>query len=259
MIRTLIVDDEALAREGIRLLLKDEANISIVGEAEDGTEAVDEIKRLLPDLVFLDVQMPSLNGFAVLQRVAGIHLPAVVFVTAHERYAVAAFEARAIDYLLKPFSDERFQRAVQRARQALERTDEIEQNQKRLLDFVESRIKTIPSEPTGVYPRLLTVKHGRVITLVKVDEIDWIDSASNYIQVHTNGHLHLLRMTMGQLEARLDPRRFVRIHRTTIVNIDRVQELSLGYHGDVDVKLRNGTALRSSRGYRERLARVVPV
>jgi two-component system, LytTR family, response regulator len=237
MINTLIVDDEALAREGIRLLLQDISDFAIVGEAADGVQAVEEIKKLSPDLVFLDVHMPGLQGFEILQRVASVHVPAVIFVTAHDRYAVAAFEAHAVDYLLKPFSDERFYKALSRARRVL---DDVEQVEHKYL------------------PGMLTVRNGRRITLVRTEEIDWVESASNYVELHVGKQTYLIRMTMSEIEAKLDPLRFVRIHRTTIVNLDRVLELDIGYHGESDVKLRDGTVLRASRQYRERLDRLLP-
>ena len=259
MIHALIADDEALAREGIRLLLKDETDVKVVGEAEDGDQTVEEINRLMPDLVFLDVQMPGLDGFGVLARIEPGHLPRVIFVTAHNTYAVGAFEAQAIDYLLKPVSDDRFQKALQRARRDLLQDGYLEQTQRKLVDFLKSHLKPPAAGSTKSYPRWLTVKQGRRITLVKVDEVDWIDSAANYVQLHACGRSYLIRSTMGEFENNLDPQSFVRIHRTTIVNVERVHEIDLDSDGDIAVKLRDGTVLRSSRGYRERLTRIVPL
>jgi two-component system LytT family response regulator len=258
MISTLIVDDEALAREGIRLLLEDVPDVTIVGEATDGAQAVEEIKKLSPDLVFLDVHMPGLQGFEILQRIAPVHTPAVIFVTAHDRYAVDAFDAHAVDYLLKPFTDERFYKALSRARRLLE----VDQHPASPARPVSTHSAHPPQQPRSLsalsrFPGVITVKTGRRITLVKIDEIDWIESASNYVEVHANKQTHLIRMTMGEIETKLDPSRFARIHRTTIVNVDRVQQLELGHHGESDLTLRDGTVLRASRQFCERLAQLL--
>jgi two-component system LytT family response regulator len=249
MINVLITDDEPLAREGMRLLLEHEADVKVVGEADDGVIALEQIRALQPDLVFLDIQMPSLDGFEVLRRIEPDHAPTIIFVTAHDHYAVAAFEVGAVDYLLKPFSDDRFQVALQRARQSLNRDDGLLGHRDPLKTFEAVR----RTGPPPAYPRWLTVKRGRRVRLIKVDEIDWIDSASNYVQLHVQDQTHLIRITMAELETRLDPQMFVRIHRTTIVNVDRLQEINLLQEGDVAVTLRDGKVLRTSRGFRSRL------
>jgi two-component system LytT family response regulator len=250
MINVLITDDEPLAREGMRLLLEHEADVKVVGEADDGVTALEQIRVLQPDLVFLDVQMPTLDGFEVLRQIEPDQAPTVIFVTAHDQYAVAAFEVGAVDYLLKPFSDDRFQVALQRARQSLTRDDGL-LGQRDPLKPLETVTRSGPTP--AAYPRWLTVKRARRVRLIKVDEIDWIDSASNYVQLHVQNQTHLIRITMAELETRLDPQMFVRIHRTTIVNVDRLQEINLLPEGDVAVMLRDGKVLRASRGFRSRL------
>jgi len=258
MIRTLIVDDEPLAREGIRVRLKHEADIEIAGEAGDGLAAVQAITALLPDLVFLDVQMPGCNGFQVVERVASIHLPVIVFVTAYDRYALKAFDVHALDYLLKPFTASRFQEALQRARAEIGRSGDLESH-RRLLDLL-AGFQTQPPGPSqaaaskdGDYLGRFSVKDGERYLLLRAEEIDWVESAANYVRLFARGANYLIRMTMTELERRLDPRHFARIHRSTIVNINRVKEIRPEWHGDFDVLLGNGKTLRMSRKYRNRL------
>ena len=252
MIRALVVDDEPLAREGIRVRLGDEADVQVIGEAVDGPDAVEAINTLLPDLVFLDIQIPGFDGFEVLQRVASLHLPAVVFVTAYDRYAVQAFEAEAVDYLLKPISGRRFREALQRVRGRLVREEDLERAHERLVRLLESRRMT---EGRSASVRWFTVRDGRRFLIVRTDEIDWMDSASNYVQLHARGRSLLLRSTMSELEERLDPQLFVRIHRSTMVNVERIEEISPSGQGDFTVTLRDGTTLRMSRSYGGRLLR----
>lgn len=259
MIRTLIADDEALAREGIRVRLRDEADIEIVGEAADGPSAVKAIRRLSPDLIFLDVQMPGCDGLEVLDRVSSDCLPAVIFVTAYDAYAIKAFEAQALDYLLKPISRKRFHQSVQRARLALARDEALEGAHERLMELLHTRAhgERNAAVPTGRHyaSRLVVKDRGRFL-LVRTDEIDWIESAANYADVRARGRSLLLRTTMSALEEKLDPARFARIHRATIVNVDRIREIQASAsHGDFDVVLEDGTVLRLSRGYRDRLLR----
>jgi two-component system LytT family response regulator len=248
-VRTLIVDDEPLARERMRSLLEAEPDIAIVGECRDGREAVDLIRRESPDLVFLDVQIPELDGFQVLEAIAGEKAPAIVFVTAYDQYALQAFEVHAVDYLLKPFDEDRFKRALERARQALAR-DKGDLSEKLLSLLQELKA------PQGYIERLVVKSAGRLFFL-RTDEIEWVESAGNYVCLHVRGESHLLRETMTGLEARLDPARFARIHRTAIVNIDQIKELQPLFHGEYQVVLRNGTELTLSRGYRDRLQEVI--
>lgn len=245
-IRALIIDDEPLARARLRTLLTDESDMEVVGECGDGLEAVAAIQDLEPDLLFLDVQMPTLDGFGVLEAVEPDKLPSVVFVTAYDRYALRAFEVHALDYLLKPFDRERFHKALERVRAELERTGKAQANQ-RLLALLEDQKSNRPS-----LERLLIKTSGRVFFLC-TQEIDWIEAAGNYVRLHVGNEAHLLRETMNGLEARLDPSRFLRIHRSTIVNVDRIQELQAWFHGDYIVILRDGRQLTLSRGYRQRV------
>jgi two-component system LytT family response regulator len=257
-IRAVIVDDEALARDAIRLRLKSEPDIEVVGEAADGADAVELIKTLQPDLLFLDVQMPVMDGFEVIEHVSSDHLPIVVFVTAHDRYALKAFETHALDYLLKPFTASRFHAAIDRARLEVAKAGDQETHQ-RLIQVLDERRRARerrPDQDAGAgdaYLARLAVKHNQRIALVRVADIDWIESSANYAHLHTHGRSYVVRMTMGELERRLDPARFVRIHRSTIVQLDRIKEIVAAWHGDFDVTLQDGTVLRLSRNYRDRV------
>jgi two-component system LytT family response regulator len=217
------------------------------------------IHQLLPSLLFLDIQMPGFDAFEVLERAATKHLPAVVFVTAYDRYAVQAFEARALDYLLKPISGVRLHEALQRVRLDLVKEEALDQTRQRVVELLDSRKRTSSPELPGSVDkrgagleRLVVKDHDRFL-LLKAEELDWVDSAANYVQLHARGRAFLLRTTMNDLETQLDPSRFARIHRSTIVNVDRVQEIKPSWHGDFNVLLENGTVLRMSRGYRNRL------
>jgi two-component system LytT family response regulator len=245
-IRTLIVDDEPLARERVRALLTEEADVDIVGECGDGAEAVASMEREAPDLVFLDVQIPEIDGFGVIERVGLDKTPVVVFVTAYDQYALQAFEVHAVDYLLKPFDQDRFQKAMARARQAVQLRRNGDVNE-RLVALLQD-LKT----PQGPLERLVVKSSGRLFFL-RVEEIDWIESSGNYVCLHVGAESHLLRETMNGIEAKLDPARFIRIHRTAIVNIDRIKELQPLFHGEYDVVLRTGMTLTLSRGYRDRI------
>jgi two-component system LytT family response regulator len=248
-IRALIVDDEPLARQRLIRLLKEEQDVEIIGEAGDGGEAVAAIRSKNPDLVFLDVQMPVLDGFGVLEALGEENLPAVIFVTAYDRYALRAFEYNALDYLLKPFDRERFRKALERARAHLGRGRDRDEAQQLLAAAAEYKSEGAALE------RLVIKSSGRVFFL-RVDEIDWIEAAGNYVRLHVGKEAHLLRDTMSGLEARLDPKRFLRVHRSTMVNIERIQELQPLFHGDYVIILRDGTQLNLSRGYRQRLQEV---
>ena len=245
--RILIVDDEPLARERIRTLLAERTDVETVGECRDGQEAVEAIHSLAPDLVFLDVQMPELDGFGVIEAVGAEAMPAVIFVTAYDQHALRAFEVHALDYLLKPFDIERFNEALDRALRLLDhRSDAVSQKLARLLDD----LGTAPSH----LDRLMIKSRARIY-FVRVDEIDWIEAAGNYLRLHTGTDTHLLRQTMTRMEDQLDPNQFIRIHRSTIVNVDRVKELQSLFSGDYEVTLTDGTKLTLSRSYRDRLDR----
>jgi two-component system, LytTR family, response regulator len=244
-IRTLIVDDEPLARERIRSLLEKQPNIDIVGECDNGVSALETIREQKPDLVFLDVQMPEMGGFEVLDNLKGGPMPAVIFCTAHDQFALQAFEVHALDYLLKPFDRERFEKALARA------TDSMKRKQ---TDDLSHRLSALLSEvkPEARIDRIAIKSSGRVIFL-RLDEIDWIEAADNYVSLHVGNEAHLHRETMNAMEDRLKGGKFMRISRSTIVNVDRIKELQPLFHGEYSVILRNGTRLTLSRGYREKL------
>jgi two-component system LytT family response regulator len=246
-IRALIADDEPLARERMRSLLGAEQDIEIVGEARDGVETVEAILSQSPDLVFLDVHMPKLDGFEVIQTVGPDRMPAVVFVTAYDQHALRAFEVQALDYLLKPFDSERFQGALRRVRRQID-TRETGDIGQRLLALVRDLRPASASRTDR-----LVVKSGGRLYFLRADEIDWIEAAGNYVRLHVGAEGHLLRETMNSIESRLNPEIFFRIHRSHIVNIERIKELQPWFNGEYVVILRNGARLTLSRGYREKL------
>lgn len=249
-IRTVIIDDEPAARRGVRLLLAHDSNIEVVGEAAGGAEAVELITREKPALAFLDVQMPDLDGFQVLARVGVGQAPVVVFATAYDEHALRAFEVNAIDYLLKPYDDARFSSALQRAKDAVRRreSDVTDARLNRLLQYLENAVP-----PPDANDRILVKSSGEIFFL-KAEEIDWIEAEGDYMKFHVSGKTHLMRETMARLEARLDPKKFIRIHRSTIVNADRMRKLSPSFAGEYAVILQDGTKLKLSRGYHERIA-----
>ena len=252
-IRAVIVDDEPAARRGIRLLLERDGGVDIVGEASGGAEAAELIAREKPDLAFLDVQMPGCDGFQALQRAGAAHAPAVIFVTAYDEHALRAFEVNAVDYLLKPYDDARFAAALQRAKEEVRRreTDTVNSRLHQLLDYLQ-HVPRPPAAETAAN-RILLKSSGEIFFL-KAEEIDWIEAEGDYMKFHVSGRTHLMRETMARLEARLDPKRFIRIHRSTIVNIDRLRKLSPSFAGEYAVILHDGTKLKLSRGYHERIA-----
>ncbi|MBS1811896.1 MAG: response regulator transcription factor [Acidobacteria bacterium] len=243
----MIVDDEPPARRNLRALIKHDADIELVKECGNGKEAVSQIRALNPDLIFLDVQMPELDGFEVLAQLSGHPLPVIIFVTAYDQYALRAFEVSALDYLLKPFSDDRFRKALTQAKQQIEQQDASELGRK-LLTLMGTHQPDAPRYLT----RLMVKTTGRVIFL-KVEELDWIEAYDYYVRLHTGGKAHLLRQTMNELELALDPNQFARIHRSTIVNLDRVKELHPHFTGESLVILEDGTELKITRGRREAL------
>jgi two-component system LytT family response regulator len=246
-IRALIVDDEPLARERMRSLLGVEPDVDVVGEASNGLDAVDAILDRSPDLVFLDVHMPKLDGFEVIETVGADRMPAVVFVTAYDQHALRAFEVQALDYLLKPFDGERFQGTLRRVRQQMQNAETGDLSQKLL-----ALVRDLKGERQSRAERLVVKSGGRLFFL-RTDEIDWIEAAGNYVRLHVAAEGHLLRETMTAVESRLNPEIFFRIHRSHIVNIERIKELQPWFNGEYVVILRNGTKLTLSRGYRERL------
>ena len=245
-ISALIVDDERLSRKRIRRLLTTEQDINVVGECGNGEEAIDFMKQRSPDLLFLDVQMPGVDGFGVLERIPREHAPIVVFVTAFDEYALRAFEVHAFDYLLKPFDRKRFDQTMQRVRTQMGRLRNGDVNQKLFALIQDLNTKRRSTD------RIAVRSNGHVV-FVKTEEVDWIEAADNYVCLHTGPDNHLLRETMNAIETRLDKDKFLRIHRSTIVNLDRVKELQPWFRGDYLVILQDGTQLTLSRSYREKL------
>lgn len=247
MIRTLICDDEPLARERVRSLVADQPGFEVIGEATDGDQAVQAILGQQPDLVFLDVQMPRRTGFDVIREVGPDRMPAVVFVTAYDQWAIKAFDVHAVDYLLKPFDRDRFEGAVDRVRKTLD-AQEGGALKTQLMQLVRDL-----QPAAAVKQDRLVVKSGGRLFFLRADEIDWIEAAGNYVRVHVGKDAHLLRETMNTIEGRLDQKMFLRIHRSRIVNMERVKELHPWFNGDYAVILRDGTKLMLSRGYRDKL------
>jgi two-component system LytT family response regulator len=252
-IRTLIVDDEPLARRNLRLLLEDDPEIEIVGECGSGYEALEVINEQPPDLLFLDIQMPGMNGFDVLSHVELERIPAIIFVTAYDAYALKAFEVHALDYLLKPFTDERFREALARAKSQVE-LREVRDLSQSLRAFLRERAGAEPEPAPGreFLTRFMVKTGGRVI-FIRAGEVDWIEADNYYIKLHVGGRSHLLRLSMKELEERLDPKSFWRIHRSAIINLERVRELRQRPGGEYVAVLKDGAELRLSRRGRERL------
>ncbi len=245
-IRTLIVDDEPLAREGVRLLLETDPSIDIVGECQNGAEAVETIRKLRPALVFLDIQMPAMNGFEVLAALKPEELPTVVFATAYDQYALRAFEVHALDYLLKPFDDDRFFEALENVKNQI-RLAQVSALSEQLLSLLKNY-----EPPSKRVSRLAIKSSGRVVFL-EVDQIDWIEAADYYVQLHVGDKTYLHRQSMSSLEKQLDPEQFLRIHRSAIVHRDRIRELRYQGRRDLVVILSSGVELKVARSHREKV------
>jgi two-component system, LytTR family, response regulator len=243
---TLIVDDEPLAREGLCMLLSQDPEIAVLREARNGREAVAAIRSARPDLVFLDVQMPEMDGFAVVREVGAERMPPVVFVTAHDRFAIQAFEINAIDYLLKPVTEERFTQALARAKTRLYSSPADEAG-RRVISLLESL-----AMPRRYLKRLAVRSAGKTV-FVDLEDVDWIEAAENYVQLHAGRVNHLLHVAMNALERSLDPEKFLRIHRSIIVNVSEIKELQPGLHGEYVITLHGGARLESGRTYSEKL------
>jgi two-component system LytT family response regulator len=242
-IRALIADDEALARRRLRQFIAEVPDIEVVGECEDGRRAVALIKSAAPDLLFLDVQMPLLDGFGVIREVGAGNVPAVIFVTAFDQFALRAFDAHALDYLLKPFGRERFMQSVGRARRQIG-----DGNVRARLDALIGELSERPRHAT----RLAVKARGRTVFL-QADEIDWVGAADNYLELHAGPDSYVVRETLSRLQSKLDPQKFVRIHRSTLVNVERIKEMHPLFAGDQVVVLRDGTKLQVSRTHRQKL------
>jgi two-component system LytT family response regulator len=263
-LRVLIVDDESYARQRLRRLIGEVADVELVGEAANGREAISAIEAQAPDLVLLDVQMPNLDGFDVIRALPG-RAPLIIFVTAFDQHALRAFEVHALDYLLKPVEPERFCEAIERARAQLAQSSAAERHARLMAFLQESTASDVQPPPAA--PRIpeptsttigepldrLLVKDGGTMYFVLTADIDWIEAYGNYVRIHTGAKSHLLRKTLGALEGMLDQRKFVRIHRSTIVNLDRVAQMELWGSGDYIVRLATGAKLKLSRWYRDRI------
>jgi two-component system, LytTR family, response regulator len=245
-IRAAIVDDEPLARRRIRNLLLEARDVELVAECANGEDAIESLEASPPDVLFLDIQMPEVDGFDVLQAIGVGRVPAVIFVTAYDQFALRAFEAHALDYLLKPFDDERFEAALQRARERIgqQQGGDLDRRLRALLEAVRG---------DHGYLRRLVVPAGHRSVFIRTEQIDWIEAERNYIRVHSGGRAHLLRENLSRIASALDPARFCRIHRSTIVNVDRIQAVESLFRGEYLVVLHDGTKLTSGRSYRPNL------
>ncbi|MBM3736782.1 MAG: response regulator transcription factor [Acidobacteria bacterium] len=250
-ISAVIVDDERLARNRIRRMLSLDSDVEIQAECSNGEEALETLKQKAPNLLFLDVQMPGMTGFEVLQALPPENLPVVVFVTAYDEYALRAFEAHAFDYLLKPFDRKRFQDVLRRAKSQIDllRKDQVNARLVELLEGLERGRQDSQGR--------IAIRTGGHVILVKAPAIDWVEAADNYVCLHCAGETHVVRETMNAFERRLDSNRFLRIHRSTIVNLDRIKEMRPWFRGDYQVILQDGTNLTLSRSYRDRLKNVL--
>jgi two-component system, LytTR family, response regulator len=249
-IRAVIVDDEPLARRKIRQMLGRDLEVEIVGDCANGREAITAVNAQNPDLVFLDVQMPEIDGFAVLESIAADRIPLVIFVTAYDQYALRAFEVSAVDYLVKPFDRRRFEKAMQRAKSRLATERGSDLNQQTLALLTELRARSSHIER-------LVIKSGGRAFFLKTDEIDWIEAEGKYVRLHAGKESYLLREAIGSIEGQLDPKKFPRIHRSTIINIDRVRELQPWFHNEYRVILHDGTELMLSRSCRKKLGELL--
>ena len=242
--RVLIIDDEPRARNFIRKLLLADTSVEIADECANGYEAIRAIKTKAPDLIFLDVQMPEIDGFMVLKRLDHEEMPAVIFVTAYDRYALRAFEQHALDYLLKPFDQERFSRTLEHAKMRIS-------ERKSAQHAAIAQLLASQQHRRNCLNRITVKRNGRIL-LLPTHDIDWIEAEDNYVLLHCGKDAYILRQTLSNIQNRLDPDTFIRVHRSAIVNIEALRELRLGFDGAYGVELKNGTKLRLSRGYRER-------
>lgn len=242
--RVLIVDDEPLARERVRTLLAKESGVEVIGECANGVEAVKDIKSEKPDLVFLDIQMPGMDGFDVLKKLKG-EMPAVIFVTAYDEYAVKAFEVRALDYLLKPFKPSRLSQALDRARRRISSADEKDDIVHRVLDLLDER------ERSQAYLSRISVRTGDRVLFIKTNDIEWIEASGNYVVLHVGGTRHMLRETLGSMESKLPPKQFHRLNRSAIANLEFVQEVQPLFNGEHVVVLSTGDKINLTRGLRD--------
>ncbi len=258
-IRTLIVDDEPEARVGLRTLLEQDEHIELIGECSNGNDAVSMIRRQLPDLVLLDVQMPGLNGFDVLRELNTEKMPLVIFVTAYDQYSLKAFDVHAVDYLLKPFTNRRFHEAIDQAKRQIRSQKDLSHIAERMNSLLARFEANPPNVPVldVEYLQRIAVKEGEKITFLDVDHIDWIEAADNYICLHVGTKTYLLRSKLSDIEKQLNPKQFLRIHRSRIVNVERIHEMQPQGSGDCILVLKDGTEITSSRTYREQRRRLL--
>ncbi len=265
-ISVIVVDDEPLAREGLRLRLEKSSEVNVIAECASGIEAVEAINSLKPELLFLDIQMPEMNGFEVVKNLTLDPMPVIIFVTAYDAYAIKAFECHALDYILKPINEERFRQALRYAVDSINHRN-LENHYGKLKavmhDYLSSGEVTAAGESTvngeenKQYLTRLMIKSRNQISIISVPEIDWIESAGDYVYIHTNSGKHIFRETLISLEEKLDPQTFVRIHRSAIVNLEKIKQLRANEHGDYDVYLQNGTKLKLSRTYRTHFQQMI--
>jgi two-component system, LytTR family, response regulator len=248
VIRTIVADDEPLARNKLRILLDAEAGIEVVAECRNGAETIAAVRSHQPDLLFLDIQMPDADGFEVLNSLSAGEMPATVFTTAHDQFAIRAFEAHALDYLLKPFDQERLHHSIERAQADFLKSHDSELAH-RLLEALSKGRKSTDSR--------LVIKAGGRVVFIDVDEIHWVEAAANYVKLKTAKDSYLLREAIGHVSDRLDPDQFIRIHRSTIVNVKQIKELQPCNSGEYIVVLKSGKELSCSRGYRAGLQQLI--
>jgi two-component system LytT family response regulator len=255
-IKTVIIDDEPIARRNLRVLLEHDSDVEIVGEGGSGMDAIRLIRTKSPDLVFLDIQMPEMNGLEALERLGETSVPAIIFVTAFDQYAIRAFEVHALDYLLKPFDDARFEAALRRAKSQIEQREAGELS-KKLFALLEGHREPATQPEAAQYQSEFMIKSASRVFFLKADEIDWIEAADYYVRLRAGGQSHMLRETMAELEAKLDPQKFTRIHRSTIVNLDRVKQIEARPGGDYAIILDDGTQLKLSRSRRDQIEMIL--
>ena len=265
-IRTLIVDDEPLAREGIMAMLGQDPEVEVIGECADGQSALNAIRSLHPDLVFLDVQMPRRDGFEVLAELKPGERPVIIFVTAYEQYAIRAFEISAVDYLLKPFRDVRFATALARAKEEIRqgREQDLRQKMERMLDYVREAVRPGIGAGKTAAPAVapdpsdrVVLKTGSDLHFIRTADIIWVEAQADFVKVHTVGSAQLVRETLQSFEARVDPAKFLRIHRSSLVNLEHVKKVTPALYGDYTVLLSNDTKLKLSRKNRSKLKRLI--
>ena len=263
-IHALIVDDESLAREALLVMLSDDPEMEVIAECRNGREAVQIIREQSPDIVFLDIQMPEMDGFQVVEEVGVERMPVTVFVTAYDKHALRAFEAHALDYLLKPFDHDRFDTTLQRAKNFVRQQTigKISENLFAVLQDIKLKPGDAPSETESKKTERaahkepierVVIKSGGRIYFLKIEEIDWVEGAGDYLSLHSASGTHLIRETMGDFHAKLDSQKFLRIHRSTIVNIERIKDIQPLFKGEYVITLTSGKRLKSSRGYRREL------